>query len=139
MIFDEEDDRAENRELWRDWLCLVILRGIAPLIVVTAMLMLAMFAMPSVAEEGQASIYTDHRVACPRQHYSRSAMAAAHKSLPCGTMVLVTNKRNGRSVTVRINDRGPYVRGRIIDLTPAAAREIDMIRAGVVPVRVDVQ
>src|SRR6187200_3276111 len=47
------------------------------------------------------------------------ALTAAHKSLPFGTRVTVTNKRNGRSVTVRINDRGPFVRGRIIDLTPA--------------------
>jgi rare lipoprotein A len=48
-------------------------------------------------------------------------MTAAHRSLPFGTKVRVTNRRNGRSVVVRINDRGPYVRGRVIDVTPAAA------------------
>jgi rare lipoprotein A len=52
------------------------------------------------------------------------ALTAAHRSLPFGTRVQVTNLRNGRSVTVRINDRGPFVRGRIIDLTPAGARAL---------------
>lgn len=57
--------------------------------------------------------------------YGRSgAMTAAHKTLPFGTMVRVTNKRNGRSVVVRINDRGPFVRGRIIDMSPAGASAI---------------
>jgi rare lipoprotein A len=55
---------------------------------------------------------------------SASALTAAHRTLPFGTMVQVTNERNGRSVTVRINDRGPFVRGRIIDVTPAAARSL---------------
>ena len=51
-------------------------------------------------------------------------LTAAHRTLPFGTMVRVTNLRNGRSVVVRINDRGPYTKGRIIDLTPAAAAEL---------------
>jgi rare lipoprotein A len=51
-----------------------------------------------------------------------NAMTAAHKSLPMGSRVRVTNRRNGRSATVRINDRGPYVTGRVIDLSPGAAR-----------------
>ena len=54
----------------------------------------------------------------------RLRLTAAHRTLPFGTKVTVTNKRNGRSVTVRINDRGPFVRGRIIDLTPAAAHAL---------------
>jgi len=53
-----------------------------------------------------------------------SAMTAAHRSLPFGTMVRVTNNRTGRSVVVRINDRGPFVRGRVIDLSPAAAHAL---------------
>ncbi len=61
-----------------------------------------------------------------------SAMTAAHKSLPFGSRVRVTNKKNGRSVTVRINDRGPFVRGRVIDLSPAAARALGF--AGLAPV-----
>ena len=60
------------------------------------------------------------------------AMTAAHKSLPFGSRVRVTNKKNGRSVTVRINDRGPFVRGRVIDLSPAAARALGF--AGLAPV-----
>jgi rare lipoprotein A len=55
-----------------------------------------------------------------------SAMTAAHRSLPFGTMVRVTNNHTGRSVVVRINDRGPFVHGRVIDLSPAAARALGM-------------
>ncbi len=63
---------------------------------------------------------------------------AAHPALPMGTQLLVTNLRNGRSVMVRVNDRGPFVDGRIVDLSYAAAREVDAIGDGVVPVRVRV-
>lgn len=61
-----------------------------------------------------------------------AALTAAHRSLPFGTHVRVTNKKNGRSVVVRISDRGPFVRGRVIDLSPAAARAIGF--AGLAPV-----
>ena len=61
---------------------------------------------------------------------------AAHRTLPFGAMVLVTNKRNGRTVVVRINDRGPYGRGRIIDVSHAAAAELDMIDSGTAAVSV---
>jgi rare lipoprotein A len=64
------------------------------------------------------------------------ALTAAHRSLPFGTEAIVTNQHNGRSVIVIINDRGPFVRGRIIDLTPAAARAIGF--SGLAPVTVDV-
>lgn len=65
-------------------------------------------------------------------------MTAAHKTLPFGTIVRVTNLQNTRSVDVRINDRGPFVRGRIIDLSRGAAQQLRMIRTGVVPVEVRV-
>ena len=65
-----------------------------------------------------------------------SGMTAAHRSLPFGTMVRVINRQNGRSVVVRINDRGPFVRGRVIDVTPAAARVLGF--SGLAPVTVDV-
>src|SRR5262249_44631279 len=65
-------------------------------------------------------------------------MTAAHRTLPFNTVVRVTNKINGRSVDVRINDRGPFVDGRVIDLSVRAAREIDLMRAGVVPVKLQV-
>ena len=67
-----------------------------------------------------------------------SAMTAAHRTLPFGTKVRVTNKGNGRSVVVTINDRGPFVRGRIIDLSTGAAGVIGMMGAGVAPVTVEV-
>lgn len=65
-------------------------------------------------------------------------MTAAHKKLPFGTIVVVTNKKNNKSVVVRINDRGPFTKGRIIDLSYGAAYLIDMVKAGVVPVEVEV-
>ena len=72
------------------------------------------------------------------ERFDMNAMTAAHKTLPFGTRVRVTNPRNGRSVTVRINDRGPYIRGREIDLSRAAAAEIGMIRSGHARVRLDI-
>jgi rare lipoprotein A len=65
-----------------------------------------------------------------------NGFTAAHRTLPFGTKVLVTNFRNGRTVLVRINDRGPYGRGRIIDLSRAAVRELDIIRVGTTRVNV---
>jgi rare lipoprotein A len=64
------------------------------------------------------------------------ALTAAHRSLPFGTKVRVTNKKNGRSVVVTINDRGPFVRGRVIDLTPAGARALGF--SGLAPVNLQV-
>ncbi len=72
------------------------------------------------------------------ERFNENAYTAAHRSLPFGSRVRVKNLRNGRMVDVRINDRGPFVRGRIIDLSKAAAAEIGMIRDGVVPVEVQV-
>jgi len=66
------------------------------------------------------------------------AYTAAHRKLPFGTLVRVTNLYNGKSVVVRINDRGPFKRKRIIDLSYAAAKKIGMIEAGVVKVRIEV-
>jgi rare lipoprotein A len=88
------------------------------------------------AQSGMASYYWQpQRVACGGK-FNPNAMTAAHKTLPCGTRVTVTNKRNGKSVVVTINDRGPFVRGRIIDVSLAAARQLGMTGAGVVPVTV---
>ena len=79
--------------------------------------------MTASAQSGIASVYSNERTA--NGEYARaSGLTAAHRSLPFGTLVRVTNERNGRSVVVRINDRGPFVRGRVIDLTPAGARAI---------------
>jgi rare lipoprotein A len=70
------------------------------------------------------------------ERVSSGALTAAHRTLPFGTMVRVTNTRNNRSVVVRINDRGPFVHGRVIDLTPAGARAIGM--SGLAPVALSV-
>lgn len=70
--------------------------------------------------------------------YNMYDLTAAHKSLPFGTYVMVTNLENGKSVQVRINDRGPFVRGRIIDLSYAAARVLGMVGQGVIRVRIEV-
>jgi rare lipoprotein A len=80
------------------------------------------------AEEGLASKYgreSGTEVACGGS-LNENALTAAHKSLPCGSRARVTNRSNGRSVVVTINDRGPFMRGRVIDLTPAAARALGM-------------
>ena len=69
--------------------------------------------------------------------YDESAMTAAHKSLPLGSKARVTNLKNGNSVEVTINDRGPFVPGRIIDLSRAAARALGIVDAGVATVRVE--
>ena len=91
--------------------------------------------MAAFAQSGIASVYSGERTA--NGEYARaSGLTAAHRSLPFGTMVRVTNERNGRSVVVRINDRGPFVRGRIIDLMPAAARALGF--SGLAHVTVDV-
>ena len=92
-------------------------------------------------EAGQASWYGDPyhgRQAASGEVFDKNKLTAAHRSLAFDTWVRVENQTNGRSVDVRINDRGPFVAGRIIDLSEAAAREIDMVRAGVVPVRLTI-
>jgi rare lipoprotein A len=85
---------------------------------------------------GAASYYWQPQKLASGGYFNPNAYTAAHKSLPFGTRVRVTNQRNGQSVDVVINDRGPYIAGRIIDLSKAAAGAINMQNAGVVPVSV---
>jgi rare lipoprotein A len=87
--------------------------------------------VPSFSSFGIASFYNDKHTASG-ERMNPNALTAAHRTLPFGTRVTVINSRNGRSVVVRINDRGPYVRGRVIDLSPAAARAIGV--NGIAPV-----
>ena len=86
---------------------------------------LATAAIAGGLMSGIASVYSGGRTA-NGEVAAAGALTAAHRSLPFGTMVKVTNTRTGRSVVVRINDRGPFVRGRVIDLTPAGARALGM-------------
>ncbi len=91
----------------------------------------------SIIESGIASWYTSDKsesLTANGETFDPSSLSAAHKSLKFGTIVRVTNKNNGKSVDVRINDRGPYVDGRIIDLSPASAKQIDMFDSGIAPV-----
>lgn len=98
----------------------------------------AKFVPAGTTMTGLASYYWQPQRVASGGWFNPKAMTAAHKTLPFGTRVRVTNKRNGRSVEVTINDRGPYVAGRIIDLSDAAAGAIGMKSAGVVPVQVEV-
>ncbi|MFC5385458.1 septal ring lytic transglycosylase RlpA family protein [Aquamicrobium segne] len=83
---------------------------------------------------GRASWYALHSRTASGERMNPAAMTAAHRSLPFGTRLKVTNTKNGKSVVVRINDRGPFVKGRVLDLSKAAARELGFINSGHTPV-----
>jgi rare lipoprotein A len=87
---------------------------------------------------GVASFYTEDEWTANGEKFNTRAMTAAHPTLPFGTRLRVTNVTNGRSVVVRINDRGPFVPGRVVDLSEAAAENLGMVERGVVKVKLDV-
>ena len=92
-----------------------------------------------ISETGKASFYSNSfngKKTANGETFHQSAFTAAHKHLPFNTQVKVTKLSNNKSVIVRINDRGPYAAGRIIDLSKAAAQQIDMIGEGVVKVEI---
>ena len=92
-------------------------------------------------QTGLASWYGDKEhgnLAASGERFSKYDYTAAHKSLPFGTVVRVTNLENGMDVVVKINDRGPFIRGRIIDLSYSSAKSIDLVRTGVAKVKVEV-
>lgn len=97
--------------------------------VVLALGLLTLSCASALTQTGQASYYRGRGDCCTRY-------VAAHRTLPFGTWVRVTNLRNGRSVDVKINDRGPFIRGRIIDVSNAAATALGMRSSGVAPVRI---
>ena len=95
----------------------------------------------SYKETGKASFYADKfqsRKTANGERFDQSGFTAAHKKLAFGTRVKVTNIKNGKSVTVKINDRGPFVRGRIIDLSRSAFSSIGNTSAGVIEVKIEV-
>ena len=99
-------------------------------------------ALKNRQESGNATYYglrykSDRKTASDKV-YDKNKLTAAHKTLPFGTVVRVTNKKNGKTVDVEITDRGPFRPGRIIDLSVAAAKELDMMKAGVVPVIISI-
>jgi rare lipoprotein A len=87
---------------------------------------------------GVAAYYSESRRLASGERFNPNALTAAHRTLPFGTRVRVTDPKSGRSVIVTINDRGPFNRGRVIDVSPAAARSLHMIGRGVMHVRADV-
>jgi rare lipoprotein A len=96
---------------------------------------------PLRVETGKASYYGGRwigRLTASGERYHASDCTAAHKKLPFNSMVKVTNLKNGKSVIVRINNRGPYAKGRILDLSIVAARKIEMVGDGIIPVRAEV-
>ncbi len=104
---------------------------------IIALIFLALAAPEAFAQSGIASMYgrgdgLGGRRTASGERLNLHASTAAHRRLPFGTLVQVTNTRNGRTAVVRINDRGPFVRGRVIDVTPAAARQLGF--SGLAPV-----
>lgn len=108
--------------------------------IILCLLVCTLFACSrKVTETGKASFYANKfngRKTASGERFRNSALTAAHKTLPFGTTVKVTNVKNGKSVKVRINDRGPFVAGRIVDLSARAARAIDIHKEGVGTVKV---
>lgn len=90
----------------------------------------------AAVQSGKASWYAMTTITASGERANPNAMVAAHRSLPFGTCVNVKNMRNGRSVVVRINDRGPFIKGRVIDLSRVAATRLGFMQAGTTPVRI---
>lgn len=125
--------------------------GAAAFIACTAWTTLSVAEQPKTAERacagelcgfeqtGTASFYAaslNGRPTATGEPYDHGGLTAAHRDLPLGSMVEVTNLTNGRVVLLRVNDRGPFVRGRVLDVSGAAAEELDFRRAGLTEVRV---
>jgi rare lipoprotein A len=91
-----------------------------------------------IASQGVASFYTEEQQTASGEKFNTHDLTAAHPTLPFGTRLRVINVATGRSVTVRINDRGPYVPGRIVDVSHAAANALGMVDSGVAKVKLDV-
>jgi len=118
--------------------------------ILTAVIVAILISLPMSAsarvkkghtQKGIASYYSDAlhgRKTASGEVYNKRILSAAHKSLPLGTKVRVTKVSNGKSVVVRVNDRGPFVKGRIIDLSRRAARNLGIINSGVAKVQVEV-
>ena len=96
-------------------------------------------ASGSIKKEGLASFYWQDQKTANGEQFNKHDLTAAHKTLPFGTLLKVTRVKTGESVVVRINDRGPFIKGRIVDLSLAAAREIGLTRKiGVTKVKLEI-
>lgn len=99
-------------------------------VTIAAGLMAGASASSAAAQCGRASWYALHSKTASGERMNPSALTAAHRSLPFGTRLKVTNRNNGRSVVVRINDRGPFIKGRVLDLSKGAASRLGFISSG---------
>ena len=111
-------------------------------VVLILALLVTPLSLMAGAEAGTASYYADSLDGNPTasgEPYDKDDLTAAHRTLPFDTMVKVTNLDNGKTVVVRINDRGPHSKSRIIDVSVAAAKQLDLIDSGTAEVRVEVQ
>jgi rare lipoprotein A len=95
-------------------------------------------APTQIASQGIASFYTEDQQTASGEKFDTNDLTAAHPTLPFGTRLRVTNVATGRSVTVRVNDRGPYVPGRVIDVSHSAADALGMVDSGIAKVKLDV-
>lgn len=95
-------------------------------------------AATPAASQGVASFYTEGTLTASGEKFNTNELTAAHPTLPFGTRLRVTNVASGRSVTVRVNDRGPYVAGRVVDVSYSAANALGMVGKGVAKVKLDV-
>ncbi len=91
-----------------------------------------------IASQGVASFYTEGQQTASGEKFDTNDLTAAHPTLPFGTRLRVTNVASGRSVTVRVNDRGPYVPGRVVDVSHSAADALGMVGSGIAKVKLDV-
>ena len=90
------------------------------------------------ASQGVASFYTEDQQTASGEKFDAHDLTAAHRTLPFGTRLRVTNVATGRSVTVRVNDRGPYIPGRVVDVSGSAANELGIVESGIAKVKLDV-
>jgi peptidoglycan lytic transglycosylase len=91
-----------------------------------------------IASQGVASFYTEGQQTASGEKFDTNELTAAHPTLPFGTRLRVTNVATGKSVTVRVNDRGPYVPGRVVDVSHSAANALGMVESGIAKVKLDV-
>jgi len=120
---------------------LLLMTGCSPLVSSSSRAVALYDPVPRSIETGKASYYGGRwigRLTANGEHYHSGDCTAAHKHLPFNTMVRVTNIRNNKSVIVRINNRGPYAKERILDLSVVAAKKLDMINDGIIPVRAEI-
>ncbi len=113
-------------------------RFLGAVILGTALVASTQLAETAIIKTGIASWYKMGKVTANGERFNPNGLTAAHRFLPFGTRVRVTNLRNGRKVVVRINDRGPFIKNRIIDLAYGAARRIGLHHSGITRVKLDI-